>query len=66
MVLPKGATPEAVTWNNTDLKVMIQRFKREGDKAILTNTYGLLLCYRETGTHVVPPVQLLTMITTER
>jgi hypothetical protein len=56
MVLAKGATPEADKWNNTDLKVMIQWFKIEGDKAMPKNKDGLLLHYCETCTHVVSPV----------
>jgi hypothetical protein len=55
MVLAKGDTPYAGKWSNTDLKVMIQWFKREGDKAMPMNKDGLLLLlrYRETCTHVV-------------
>jgi hypothetical protein len=52
-VLAKGATPEAGKWNNHDLNVMIQWFKRDGDKAMPKNKEGLLLRYRETHTHVV-------------
>jgi hypothetical protein len=33
-VLAKGATPETGKWNNHDLKVMIQWFKRDGDKSM--------------------------------
>jgi hypothetical protein len=32
-VLAKGATPKAGKWNNNDLKVMIQWFKRNGDNS---------------------------------
>jgi phenylpropionate dioxygenase-like ring-hydroxylating dioxygenase large terminal subunit len=53
MVLAKGETPEAGKWNNTDLKVVIQWFKREGDKVMPNNKDGLLICYRETCTRVV-------------
>jgi hypothetical protein len=35
---------------------MIQWFKREDDKAMPKNKYGLLLCYSETCTQVVEPV----------
>jgi hypothetical protein len=56
MVLAKGETPEAGKLNNTDLKVMIQRFKREGGKAMPNNKDGLLHRYRETCTRVVAPV----------
>jgi hypothetical protein len=43
MVLAKGETPEAGKWNNTDMKVMIQWFKREGGKAMSKSKDGLLL-----------------------
>jgi hypothetical protein len=49
----KGATPASGKWNNTYLKVMIQWFKRDGDKAMPKNKEGLLLRYRETHTRVV-------------
>jgi hypothetical protein len=52
-VLAEGATPETGKWNNHDLKVMIQWFKRYGDKAMPKNKEGLLLRYRETHTRVV-------------
>jgi hypothetical protein len=52
-VLAKGATPETGKWNNYDLKVMIQWFKRDGDKAMPKNKEGLLLRYRETHTRVM-------------
>jgi hypothetical protein len=52
-VLAKGVTPETGKWNNHDLKVMIQWFKRNGDKSIPKNKEGLLLRYRETHTRVV-------------
>jgi hypothetical protein len=52
-VLAKGAIPEAGKWNNHYLKVMIQWFKRDGDKSMPKNKEGLLLCYRETHTRVV-------------
>jgi hypothetical protein len=53
LVLGKGPTPAAGKWNNTDLKVTIQWFKRDGDKATPKNKEGLILRYRETHTHVV-------------
>jgi hypothetical protein len=37
VVLAKGATPEAGKWNKYDLKVTIQWFKRNGDKAMPNN-----------------------------
>jgi hypothetical protein len=40
-------------WNNHDLKVMIQWFKRDGDKAMPKNKEDLLLCYRETHTRIL-------------
>jgi hypothetical protein len=52
-VLAKGTTPEAGKWNNHDLKVMIQRFKCDGDKATPKNKQGLLPCYCETHTRDV-------------
>jgi hypothetical protein len=39
--------------NNRDLKVMIQWFKRDADKVMPKNKEGLLICYRETHTHVL-------------
>jgi hypothetical protein len=51
-VLAKGATPEAGKWNNGDIKVMIQWFKRDGDKSMPKNKEGLLQ-YCETHTRVV-------------
>jgi hypothetical protein len=52
-VLAKGATPETGKWNNHDLKVMIQWFKRDGDKAMLKSKEGFLMRYRETHTRLV-------------
>jgi hypothetical protein len=53
-VLAEGATPgTAGRWNKHDLKVMIQWFKRDGDKAIPKNKEGVLLRYRETHTRIV-------------
>jgi hypothetical protein len=45
-VLAKGATQKSGKLINHDLKVMIQWFKRDGDKAMPKNKEGLLLCYR--------------------
>jgi hypothetical protein len=56
MVLAKGETPEAGKWNNTDLKVMIQWFKRDGDNAMPKNKDGLLLHCSETCTRLVAAV----------
>jgi hypothetical protein len=56
MAPEKGDTPEAGKWNNTDLKVIIQWFKREGGKAMPKNKYGLLPPYCETCTHVVAAI----------
>jgi hypothetical protein len=53
LVLGKGATPAADKWNNTDLKVMLQWFKRDGGKAMPKKKEGLLLRYRETHTRVL-------------
>ena len=53
LLLAKGATPVDGKWNNHDLKVMIQGYKRDGDKAMPKNKEGLLLRYRETHTRVV-------------
>jgi hypothetical protein len=53
LVLGKGATLAAGKWNNTDLKVMIQWFKRDGDKDMPKSKEGFILRYRETHTHVV-------------
>jgi hypothetical protein len=52
-VLAKGATPETGKWNNHDLKVMTQWFKRDGDKAMPKNKEGLFMRYRVTHTRVV-------------
>jgi hypothetical protein len=52
-VMAKGATPETGKWNNHDLKVTIQWFKRDGDKAMPKNKEGFLLHYCETHTRVV-------------
>jgi hypothetical protein len=52
-VLAKGAISKTGKWNNHDLKVMIQWFKRYGDKSIPKNKEGLLLRYHETHTRVV-------------
>jgi hypothetical protein len=53
LVLGKGPTPAAGKWNNTDIKVMIQWFKRDGNKAMSKNKEGLLLRFWETHTRVV-------------
>jgi hypothetical protein len=52
-VLAKGATPKTCKWNSHDIKVMIQWFKRDGDKATPKNKEGVRLHYRKTHTHVV-------------
>jgi hypothetical protein len=44
---------KAGKWNNHDLKVMIQWFKCDGDKAMPKNKEGLLLRHRKTHTRVV-------------
>jgi hypothetical protein len=46
LVLGKGPTPAAGKCNNTDLKVMIQWFKHDGDKAMPKNKEGLVLRFR--------------------
>jgi hypothetical protein len=53
VVLGKGPTLAAGKWNNTDLKVMIQWFKRDGDKAMPNKKECLLLWFQETHTRVV-------------
>jgi hypothetical protein len=53
LVLAKGQTPPEGRWNNTDLNVMIQWYKRDGDNAMPKNKDGLLLRYRETHTRAV-------------
>jgi hypothetical protein len=50
LVLAKGQAPSEGRWKNTELKVMIQWYKRDGDKAMSKNKDGLLLRYRETHT----------------
>jgi hypothetical protein len=45
MVLAKGQTPLEGRWNNTDLNVMIQCYKRDGDKVMPNKKDGLLLRY---------------------
>jgi hypothetical protein len=62
MVLAEGEASEAGKWNNTDLKVMIQWFKGDGDKAIQKKKDGLLLHYNETCICVVV-LMLLSMMT---
>jgi hypothetical protein len=42
------------TWNNHDLQVMIQWYKRTGEMEMPKNKEGLLLRYRETRGRVVP------------
>jgi hypothetical protein len=54
-VLAKGATLEAGKLNNYDLEVVIQWFKRDGDKSMPNNKEVLLLCYHETHTRVANP-----------
>jgi hypothetical protein len=53
LVLWKGPPPPAGKWNNTDLKVMIQWFKCDGNKAMPKNKEGLLLRFRETHARVI-------------
>jgi hypothetical protein len=36
-ILAKGAKPDVGKWNNHDIKVMIQWFKRDGDKSMPKN-----------------------------
>jgi hypothetical protein len=43
LVLVKGPTPAAGKWNNADLKVIMQWFKRDDDEARPKNKEGLLL-----------------------
>jgi hypothetical protein len=52
LVLAKGQTPLEGRWNNTDHKVMIQWYKRDGDKALPRKKDGLFLRYREKHTRV--------------
>jgi hypothetical protein len=59
MVLATGDIPEAGKWNNTDLKDMIQWFKRESNEAMSKNKDGLLVCYCEICTRVVTEVTYL-------
>jgi hypothetical protein len=47
-VLQKGPEPQAGKWNNHDLKVMIQWFKRAGNGPMPKHKEGLSLRYRET------------------
>jgi hypothetical protein len=46
VVLAKGQAPTEGKWNDTDLKVMIQWYKRDGDKAMPKNKDCLLLRYQ--------------------
>jgi hypothetical protein len=46
LVLGKGTTPPESKRNNTDLKAMIQWFKRDVDKVMPKNKEGLLFRYR--------------------
>jgi hypothetical protein len=50
----KGRDPHAGKWNNLDLKVMIQWYKRDGDGAMAKNKEGLLLRNRDTRGRVMP------------
>jgi hypothetical protein len=52
VVLTKGSTPEAGKWEHCDLEVMIEWFRRDGDKSMPNNKEGLLR-YRKTHTHTV-------------
>jgi hypothetical protein len=61
LVLTKGATPAEGKWNNNDLKVMIQWFKRDGDKAMPNNRDGPILWYCETHTHMLSSLTLTMM-----
>jgi hypothetical protein len=51
--LSKGPTPEEGKWNNQDLKVVLQSYKRAGDMAIPKYKEGVLLRYVETCGRVV-------------
>jgi hypothetical protein len=67
-VIQKWPYPQAGKWNNHDLKVMIQWYKRDGEGAIPKNKEGLLLRYHETcgrvmlGSYV--PITLATATST--
>jgi hypothetical protein len=67
-VIKKGPDPQAGKWNNRDLKVMIQWYKRAGDGTMPKNKEGLLLGYRETCCRAMPgsyvPITLSTATST--
>jgi hypothetical protein len=67
-VIQKGPDPQAGKWNNHDLKVMIQWYKRAGDGTMPKNKEGLLLRYREACGHVMlgsyVPLMLATATST--
>jgi hypothetical protein len=46
--------PHPWKWNTQDIKVMNQWYKRAGDMAMSKNKEGLLLCYCEICSRVVP------------
>jgi hypothetical protein len=56
MMPATGDIQEKGNWNNTDLKVMIQWFKWDGDKAMPQNKNDFLLCYHKTCTCAVEAV----------
>jgi hypothetical protein len=63
-VIQKGPAPQSGKWNNHDLKVMIQWYKRAGDGDMPKNKEGLLLRYRETCDRVMPGSYILIMLAT--
>jgi hypothetical protein len=63
-VIQKGPDPQAGKWNNHDLKVMMQWYKRAGDSAMPKNKEGLLLRYRETCGRVMPGYYALITLAT--
>jgi hypothetical protein len=52
--LQKGPDPQAGKWNNHDLKVTIQWYKRDGGSPMPKNKEGLFLRYRKTCGRVMP------------
>jgi hypothetical protein len=67
-VIQKWPDPRAGKWNNHDLKVMIQWYKRADDGAMPKNKEGLLLRYRKTCGRVMPgsyvPITIATATST--
>jgi hypothetical protein len=64
-VIQKGPDPQSGKWNNHDLNIMMQWYKRAGDGSMPKHKEVLLLRYRETCDRVMPGYYVPMTLATE-